>query len=116
MQERQRTRLLLTALMAGVILSGITGCQSGMPSRKTMAANEPPLSGSGGSGFIAEKPAAGSTAFVDRHPLFYKPKEYYETSGNNTFVKVAGATLVGIPVGLYGELRQIVTGSPTKTY
>ncbi len=116
MRRNQRT-VALCSLLSGLVLLGITGCQGG-PSRRTMAANEPPLGSSAGPGFVAEKPstAGTSTAFIERHPLFYKPREYYETSGNNTVVKVAGATLVGIPVGIYGELKQIVTGTPTKAY
>jgi hypothetical protein len=49
---------------------------------------------------------------VDRHPLFAKPREYYEGAGNNRLVKVTAATVVGIPAGLVGELRQIVAGRP----
>ncbi|GAC1327240.1 MAG: hypothetical protein NVSMB14_18130 [Isosphaeraceae bacterium] len=51
-------------------------------------------------------------SFVDRHPLFYKPREYYDTSGTNTLRRTAAATFLGIPAGIYGELRQIVRGRP----
>jgi hypothetical protein len=44
-----------------------------------------------------------------------KPREYWESSGNNTIVKAAAATFVGVPVGLFGEVRQIVVGSPPDT-
>jgi hypothetical protein len=50
--------------------------------------------------------------FVDRHPLFYKPRDYYESSGSNGVVKTVSAVVVGVPVGIYGELKQIVVGTP----
>jgi hypothetical protein len=55
--------------------------------------------------------------FVERHPLLYKPRDYYENSGENKVVKTAAAVVVGVPVGIVTELKQIVVGSPpTPTY
>ena len=117
MRGRQR---MVSGFLCGVALLGASGCQSGMPPKRTIASREPSLAmpGDPQPGVVVQKPAAGgAVAFVERHPLLYKPKEMYENSGNNTIVKVAGATLVGIPVGIFGELRQIVVGRPaTATY
>ena len=63
----------------------------------------------------ATPPAASQVSWIDRHPLFYKPREYFDSSGNNTIVKTASATFIGIPVGLVGEVRQVLTGSPNGT-
>jgi hypothetical protein len=95
-----------------------TGCQSSPAHRGALAASEPALNvpGDPAPGVVAAQPAR-TVGFVDRHPLLAKPREYYESSGNNTAVKVAAATVVGIPVGIVGELRQIVVGRPaTPTY
>jgi hypothetical protein len=104
-------------LLAGLILAGLTGCQSGTSSQRRIAAKPEPglaLAGEPGSGGLIERtpPPPPQETFVDRHPLLSKPREYYDSSGNNTLVKVAGATIVGIPVGIFGELRQIVGGQP----
>ncbi len=106
--------------MAAVTLLTLTGCQSG-PSNRTLASAEPTLTPSVVSGtVVSEKPAVvaseGSTVrtvtFVDRHPLFSRPREYYESSGNNKVVKTAAAVVVGVPAGIFGELKQIVNGAP----
>ena len=39
------------------------------------------------------------------------PRDYYESSGNNKVVKSAAAAVIGVPAGLYGEIRQIVVGN-----
>jgi len=111
MWRRQRLALVV---FGGMALLGIVGCKSATPSKRAMTANEPPLTvpGEPQPGAVADKPASGSTAFVDRHPLLYKPKQMYDKSGDNKVVKVAGATLVGVPMGILGELRQIVVGRP----
>jgi hypothetical protein len=49
-------------------------------------------------------------SFVDRHPLFSAPKNYYRDSGNNVVVKVLAGTLVGVPVGVAQEAWQIGYG------
>src|SRR5258708_31578933 len=97
-----------------VVLAVIAGAGCKSPSRPAaLAASEPALTVPGD-----PPPAVASTApartadWVDRHPLLSKPREYYESSGSNTAVKVAAATVVGIPAGIVGELRQIVVGRP----
>ncbi|MFI5459161.1 MAG: hypothetical protein ACHRXM_27345 [Isosphaerales bacterium] len=57
---------------------------------------------------------AKTVSWVDRHPMFSKPRDYWETSGENKVVKAAAATFVGVPVGLYGEVKQIIVGTPTE--
>jgi hypothetical protein len=60
---------------------------------------------------------ARTVGFVDRHPLFSKPRDYWETSGDNKVVKAAAATFVGVPVGFYGEVKQIIVGrTPDDRY
>ena len=106
-------------LLAGLALASLAGCQSGsMGSYKRSAARpvEPGLTTSGDPAepnVIVEKPLPPPrAAWVERHPLFSKPREIYDTAGNNRVVKVAGATIVGIPMGIAGELKQIVVGRP----
>jgi hypothetical protein len=115
-QAMKTRRLGVCAVLAAVL---ITGCQGSVPKRRPggLAANEPALEGGPGAGSgtaVVEAPPARGRAytFVDRHPLFFKPREYYESSGDNVIVKGAAATLVGVPVGLVGEMRQIVVGRP----
>ena len=50
--------------------------------------------------------------FVDRHPLFSKPREYFDTAGGGKVTKTASGALLGVPAGIYGELKQIVVGRP----
>jgi hypothetical protein len=69
--------------------------------------------GSGGGTTIAETPPPRTVTFVDRHPIFAKPRDFYESSGDNKIVKTAAATVIGIPAGIVGELKQIVVGTPT---
>ncbi len=95
------------------IAVAITGCQ-GTNTRRS--APEPGLSGTtepGGS--VAEAPAPKTVSYVDRHPLLLKPRDYWESSGDNKIVKTAAATFVGVPVGIYSELKQIVVGAPPET-
>ncbi|MBV8266782.1 MAG: hypothetical protein JO252_10695 [Planctomycetaceae bacterium] len=95
-----------------------TGCQSGTFGRKqNVAAREPGLSSAVEPGKVVLDPPATATrtvTFVDRHPLLWKPRDYYENSGSNPVVKTAAATMIGIPAGIFGELRQIVVGAPTE--
>jgi hypothetical protein len=55
-----------------------------------------------------------TTSVVDRHPLFSKPRDYWESSGDNKVVKAAAATFVGVPVGIFGEFKQIIVGTPPE--
>ena len=102
-------RTVLGVILALAVGSG-GGCQSAGQRRVALA--EPGLSGSveGGSTLAATPPT--TVTWVDRHPLFSKPRDMYETTNSNKVVKTAAAAVVGVPVGLFGELRQIVTGNP----
>jgi hypothetical protein len=52
-----------------------------------------------------------TVTWIDRHPLFSKPRDVYEgTASNNKLVKGAAATIVGVPVGVVGEVKQIIVG------
>jgi hypothetical protein len=109
------------AVLPGAVLA--LGCQSGAPRR--VAAAEPGLSApvepgssaaaapGGGSGAVAVAPHS-DVGWVDRHPLFSRPRDYYETTPSNKVVKAAAATVIGIPAGIFGEIKQIVTGAPTE--
>jgi hypothetical protein len=109
-------RLLATALIAALAGAGCQGTGT-LRRPRTVASTEPGLEPSPGSStVIASTPPPSTVTFVDRHPLFSKPREYYENSGNNTIVKAAAATVIGIPAGLYGEMRQIVVGQPSPPY
>lgn len=93
----------------------LAGCKGG-PSRRTLASAEPALSppiDEGSTTVVSASPSQGTT-FVDRHPLLFKPREYYTQSGNNPLVKSAAAVVVGVPAGILGELKQIVVGAPTE--
>jgi hypothetical protein len=96
----------------------LPGCQAGQSRRAAVAAAEPGLNGTGDPApSVVEVAPARPPTFADRHPLFTKPREYYDSSGNNKVVKAAAATMIGIPAGIVGELRQIVSGrQPTETY
>ena len=101
--------------VVGVLVVAVTiaGCQ-GTNSRR--AAPEPGLSGTTDpNGTVAEAPAPKTVSYVDRHPLLSKPRDYWDSSGDNKIVKTAAATFVGVPVGIYSEFKQIVVGAPPET-
>lgn len=100
------------ALLALTLLSG---CHNS-GSRRSLVPSEPalaPTADSGGTSIVTTPPTK-SVTFVDRHPLFSKPRQYYESSGDNKIVKTAAATVVGVPAGIVGELKQIVVGAPVE--
>jgi hypothetical protein len=102
----------LVMRVVGVLLLAITfpGCQ-GTGSHRS--APEPGLSGTiDANGTVAEAPPARTVGYVDRHPLLSTPRDYWESSGDNKIVKTAAATFVGVPVGFYKEMKQIVIGVP----
>ena len=103
----------VAALLAAVLA---TGCNGG-PSKRTLASTEPALSTVPGEseGTVVAKPVPGTVTVVDRHPLFSKPRQYYESTGNNKVTKTAAAAFIGVPAGIYGELKQIVVGAPPAT-
>jgi hypothetical protein len=107
-------RTVRYGILAAALAIGVAGCQSSAPRR---VATEPSLSGTiePGASVVEAKPASSpSLSWVNRHPLFSKPRDYYESSGNNKIVKTAAATVIGIPAGIFGELKQIVVGSPPE--
>lgn len=98
-------------LAAGLLVLA-SGCHSG-PTPRSVASAEPPLTKSSEPGVtVVETLPPKTVTWADRHPLFTKPREYYASSGDNRIVKATAATVVGIPAGIYGELKQIVVGRP----
>ncbi len=103
------SRRLLVALLATVSMSGCQGARS----HRSAAVSEPGLFPPGdGSAEIVEVQPSRTITFRDRHPLLAKPREYYDRGGHNKASKIAAATVVGVPAGIVGELRQIVVGRP----
>ncbi len=99
------------ALAAGVG----TGCQTaGTPRTSTVVSPEPALADGPVSEKTIEATPVKTVGFADRHPLFTKPREYWETSGNNKIVKAAAATFIGVPAGFVGEVKQIIVGAPPE--
>jgi hypothetical protein len=104
-------------MLALGLATGLAGCHGG---NRRIARGEPGLDPSLGGGTAiasAADPAApprGGPEWVDRHPLFSRPRDIYAaTPAKNKLVKGAAATVVGVPVGLFGEMRQIVAGRPS---
>jgi hypothetical protein len=110
MVTRRWFRLASTCLLMLVVV----GCHSS-GARRTMG---PSLSSSvdGDAPVVVDEPpiaTAPAVSYVDRHPIFSKPRDYYENStSNNKLVKTAAATFVGVPAGIYGEVKQIFVGAP----
>ena len=107
------------AISVLTIASGFgSGCQTaGAPRTATVVSPEPALADADGklSEKTIEAPPEKAVTFADRHPLFTKPRQYWETSGNNKIVKAAAATFIGVPAGLVGEVKQIIVGAPPET-
>jgi hypothetical protein len=114
MRGHRRLAIALLLVVAGIC----AGCQ-GVGHPRTVVSPEPSLSGAVESdttvadGTRTITPAKTVTV-VDRHPLFSKPRDYWETSGDNKVVKAAAATFVGVPVGIYSEFKQILVGAPPE--
>jgi hypothetical protein len=103
-----------------VLVYGVaSGCQTA-GARKPVVTTEPGLAAgtvdSDGAVVAADGTRqvapARTVTWVDRHPLFSKPRDYWDTSGDNKVVKAAAATFVGVPVGMYSEVKQIIVGVP----
>ena len=107
------------AIVLLFVVGGIcAGCQ-GVTRPRTVVTPEPSLSGAVESDTTVGDATrtitpAKTVTVVDRHPLFSKPRDYWETSGDNKVVKAAAATFVGVPVGIYGEFKQILVGAPPE--
>ncbi len=48
--------------------------------------------------------------WADRHPLFTRPKEYYDSTQASKVGKTAAAVVIGVPAGFVAEVRQIAVG------
>jgi hypothetical protein len=100
------------ALIAG----GSCGCHSS-GTKPAVVAKEPGLTDATeadtkvADGTIQATPVK-TVGFADRHPLFTKPRQYWESSGDNKIVKAAAATFIGVPAGFVGEVKQIIVGAP----
>jgi hypothetical protein len=114
LEGRMRGYRWFAIALVVVVYGAICGCKSpGGPS--TVISPEPSLSGTvDGDGTRVAAAPTRTVTFVDRHPLFSKPRDYWDTSGNNKVVKAAAATFVGVPVGFYGEVKQIIVGTPAE--
>ncbi len=112
-------RRILRGLPA-IAVAFLFGCQTaGMKRPATVITPAPAVTdvrgGDPGAGerTVSEAPLR-SVAFADRHPLFRKPRQYYDSAGDNKLVKVARATFIGVPAGFVGEVKQIFTGVPPE--
>ncbi len=101
------------AVMAGLVIVTISGCAGGGPRRKVVVA-KPGVAVPGEEDTVVVGPPKRGVTFVDRHPLLSKPRDYYESAGENRFVKTMAAGVVGVPAGIVGELKQIVVGRPAQ--
>ncbi|MGO9597073.1 MAG: hypothetical protein ACLP7Q_03535 [Isosphaeraceae bacterium] len=105
----------LTAAGLALLASLTLGCH-GTGSTRVSSAPEPSLSGAiDNNTAVAETNTPKTVSYVDRHPLLSKPRDYWDSAGNNTIVKAGAATFIGVPVGIYGEIKQIVVGTPPQT-
>lgn len=109
------------ATICGVALSGVPGCNSA--SKRTTLRPPPPASSdpiaAGATGtdvaVVDASPAGQDDGVIARHPLFRKPRDYYNSTNSNKAVKTAAAAVVGVPAGIIGEFRQIVVGRPASS-
>ena len=92
----------------------LAGCRGGASGNRVASAEPPLVTSPGSDKTIVQAEPSSSTAFVDRHPLFAAPRDMYNNTQGNKVVKSAAGAVVGVPVGLYGELKQIVVGSPNS--
>ena len=114
-----RGQRVLFIVVLGLVYSVAPGCQSA-GARKPVVTTEPPVTSSvDGDGTVVtdgtrQIAPPKTVTWVDRHPMFSKPRDFWETSGDNKVVKAAAATFVGVPAGLYGEVKQIIVGTPPE--
>jgi hypothetical protein len=113
MREFQRTAGVLITFAA--VAAGASGCQSSGTGARRITSTEPGLNARGETIVEGTPPAGTAVTWVDRHPLFSKPRQYYDNSASsNKVARVVSATVIGVPVGLFGELKQIVVGTPNQ--
>jgi hypothetical protein len=106
----RRVQWTVAALLMALAASG---CNGG-PSKRTVVSTEPALVPGDPDVAIVDraKPVPSTVTVVERHPLLSKPKQYYDDTNSNKVAKTAAATFIGVPAGIYGELKQIVVGVP----
>lgn len=104
-----RTIQIATAVCLTVYSSGCAKNKNLVVDNRPIIEGASSVSGSG-SAVVVNKPVG--SRFVDRHPVFYKPGEYYSTSDGNMVVRGARATFVGVPAGVVGEFKQAFKGVP----
>lgn len=104
-----------TILLLLTVCVTLTGCQ-GMRNRRVAMAPEPALTDPSIPGepvVVAPPSEVSSMAFVDRHPMFSKPRDMYNSDPDgNKLLRTTKAAFVGVPMGIVGEVRQIVVGAP----
>lgn len=103
---------------AAALLLCVAGCAQWNKSR-TSPMSEPPLEGVAVDDTSVPGHAGASpprVGFVDRHPLFSKPRAVYQNTNQPPVTKAAAATVVGIPLGVVGEVGQIIGGRPPASY
>jgi hypothetical protein len=93
-----------------VMVAGVAGCQGMHHKNSVVASNEPALMPSDGTTVVVAPPPERADGWAERHPLVMKPRQYYDNTQGNKLVKGAAATVIGVPAGLMGEMRQIVVG------
>ncbi len=112
---RRMTRILPALLVALMI-----GCQTGGAKRpSTVITPAPAVSDAGDASTVGGERTSSAApvqtvTFADRHPLFRRPREYYDSGGDNKLAKVARATFIGVPSGFVGEVKQVFTGVPPQ--
>lgn len=114
-------RFKTIALLCGLVV--MTGCHGSK--HRSSAYGPPPVSATAEYGVPTDAQATAPTpdalayqpvdmppekGFVDRHPLFSAPRNYYRDSSSNPVMKVLAGTFVGVPVGVVRESKQIVYG------
>jgi photosystem II stability/assembly factor-like uncharacterized protein len=106
------TRKVFAILALATVALASFGCH-GTGRRSASAVEDPAIAGldAEDKAFLAAPGDRGVTV-VDRHPILYTPRDYWDNAGDNRFVKAAAATFVGVPVGIVGEVRQIFVGRP----
>lgn len=108
-----RRRKAGLGIAAACLLAVSQGCQNGS---RRVARAEPSLGLpiEPGASIVDATPVSPSVTWVDRHPMFSKPRDVYESTNSNGFMKAAAATIVGVPAGIVGEVKQIVVGKPVS--
>lgn len=110
LQRKARTWMSVT-----IATAALAGCHGYGPKRVAVA--EPGLTGPVEAGTaVVDGGTVGRLTWFERHPLFARPAEIYHTTPHGVIVKTAAAAVVGIPVGVVHEIKQIVVGAPPDTH